>query len=73
MAVCAPVDTVRVVVSGRDYGWMEWAQDDSPLINVWGDDRAIIPVAEELALMLSAQFIEEDSYFGDESDAGSMN
>ena len=71
MSVRSPADTVHVVVSGRDYGWMEWAQDDSPLINVWGDDRAIIPVAEEIALILSARFIEEDSYPGDEPDADS--
>ena len=66
MSVRPPSDTVRVVVSGHDQGWMEWAQDDSPLINVWGDDRGIVPVAEEIASMLSARFIEEDAYPGDE-------
>jgi hypothetical protein len=59
MVVRAPGDTVRVVVSGRDLGSMGWALDDSPCINVWGEDRAIIAVVQEIALSLSAIFVEE--------------
>jgi hypothetical protein len=59
MVVRAPGDTVRVVVSGRGLGSMEWALDDSPCINVWGEDRAIIPVVQEIALSLSAIYVEE--------------
>ena len=58
MEVRAPADSVRIVVAGQDLGFMEWAQDDSPSINVFGENDSIIPIAQQIASLLSAVFVD---------------
>ena len=54
-----PEDTVRVMIGGHHIGTMSWAEDDSPLVNVLGNDAMIDSVAQELAESLSAVFVHE--------------
>jgi hypothetical protein len=48
--------SARVLVGGNDVGWMEWAQDDSKQIAVFGPASLVAPVAEEIAALLGATF-----------------
>jgi hypothetical protein len=56
-------DVARVVVGGREVGSMSWAEDESNLINVFGEPQAVIPLAREVAESLGGRFRE---FSGDE-------
>jgi hypothetical protein len=53
-------DAVTVIVSNHELGFLEWAADDSPLINVRGSDPAVVPIAREIASLLDAIYLEEE-------------
>jgi hypothetical protein len=55
----APADSARVVVGGKEVGSMEWAMDDSNMINVYGDPEVVIPLAREIAEALGGRFVEK--------------
>jgi hypothetical protein len=46
----------RVVVQGNEVGRMEWAQDDSNQIAVFGSPGLVAPIAEEVAALPGATF-----------------
>ena len=46
----------RVLVDGNDVGRMEWAQDDSNEIAVFGPGALVAPIAQEIAALLGATF-----------------
>jgi hypothetical protein len=54
--VPARLDVCDVVVDGKKVGWMSWAEDDSILINVFGDTQAVIPIAQDIAGSLGGCF-----------------
>src|SRR3954451_957850 len=49
-------DVARIVVDGQEVGAMSWSLDDSNLINMFGDPRAVIPLAHEIAEVLGGRF-----------------
>ncbi len=52
----ARLDVADVVIDNQKVGWMSWAEDDSILINVFGESEAVIPVAQSIAESLGAIF-----------------
>ncbi len=46
----------RVLVDGNDVGRMEWAQDDSNPIAVFGPVDVVGPIARDIAVLLGATF-----------------
>jgi hypothetical protein len=55
MMVHPKPDSVRVVIDGREVGLMEWAQDGSAEVIVYGE-TIVVPLAQELANLLGAKF-----------------
>jgi hypothetical protein len=51
-----PSDVAQVVVDGKIVGSMSWAEDDSKLINVFGEPEAVAPVAYDVAKSLGGRF-----------------
>jgi hypothetical protein len=51
-------DIAQMVIDGVAVGSMSWAEDDSNLINVWGDPQAMVPLAREVANLLGGRFQE---------------
>lgn len=49
-------DVARVVVDSREVGVMSWAMDESNLINVFGDQVFVVPLAQEIARSLDGRF-----------------
>jgi hypothetical protein len=49
-------DVAHVIIDGKDVGLMSWAEDDSNLINVYGEPDFVIPVAEVVARSLGGRF-----------------
>lgn len=58
MAIQPRPDVARIVVDEEEVGAMEWAQDDSNMINVFGDPKAVIPLARDIAELLAGRFEE---------------
>jgi len=50
-------DCAKVTVDGSEVGSMTWAEDDSDLINVWGDSSFPCAVAVDVASRLGGRFI----------------
>jgi hypothetical protein len=50
------LDVAHVVVDGKTVGTMSWAEDDSMLINVYGESEAVVPVAHAVAKSLGGRF-----------------
>jgi hypothetical protein len=50
------LDVAQVVVDGKTIGSMSWAEDDSNLINVFGEPEAVVPVACDVAKSLGGRF-----------------
>lgn len=57
MEVSSCRDIADVVVDGSTVGAMSWAEDDSDLINVWGDSTFPLSIARDVAAALGGQFI----------------
>jgi len=49
-------DVARVVIGGREVGAMYWSEDDSNMINVFGEPQSVVPVAGEIAGSLGGRF-----------------
>ncbi len=49
-------DVARVLQDGDEIGLMSWAEDDSNLINVFGEAQAMIPLVIEVAGILGGRF-----------------
>jgi hypothetical protein len=49
-------DVAHVVVDGKTVGSMSWAEDDSNLINAFGQSRSVVPVAYDVAKSLGGRF-----------------
>jgi hypothetical protein len=47
----------NVVVGGNEVGTMNWSEDDSNLIEVWGDATFPLAIAREVAARLGGRFI----------------
>ncbi|HEY4258793.1 MAG TPA: hypothetical protein VGM98_01480 [Schlesneria sp.] len=62
MVISPRRDAATVVVSDHKLGLIEWAADDSALLNVWGSDLAIVPIAREIASLLDAIYLEEEEH-----------
>jgi hypothetical protein len=60
MVISPRRDAATVVVSNHELGFLEWAADDSPLLNVCGSDLAIVPIAREIASLLDAIYLDEE-------------
>jgi hypothetical protein len=56
MVVQPRPDVARVVVDGEVVGSMSWSEDDSNLINVFGETKAVVPLAIEIAGSLGGRF-----------------
>jgi hypothetical protein len=50
------LDVAQVVVDGKTVGTMSWAEDDSTLINVYGEAEAVVPAAYDVAKSLGGRF-----------------
>lgn len=53
-------DAVAVFVSNHELGFLEWAADDSALLDVWGSDLSIVPIAREIASLLNAIYVNDE-------------
>jgi hypothetical protein len=51
-------DIARVVVAGKEVGTMSWAEDESNLINVFGEPEVVVPLACDIARLLGGHFKE---------------
>jgi hypothetical protein len=51
-------DVARVIIDGEEVGAMSWSMDDSNLIHVFGEPRAVVPLAHEIARTLGGRFRE---------------
>lgn len=49
-------DVARIVIGGQQVGWMYWSEDDSNMINVFGEPQAVVPLAHEVARSLGGRF-----------------
>jgi len=56
MQVRPPAGVAFVLVEGRQAGMMEWAQDESHRVVVWGSAVDVAPVAREVASLLGGTF-----------------
>jgi hypothetical protein len=57
MVIRARPDEARIVVDSKDVGSMSWAEDDSNLINVFGEAQVVIPLAHNIAEVLGGRFV----------------
>ena len=57
IVIRARPDVARIVVDSKDVGSMSWAEDDSNLINVFGEAQVVIPLAHDIAESLSGRFV----------------
>jgi hypothetical protein len=58
MVIYPRADIARVVVAGKDVGTMSWAEDESNLINVFGEPEVVVPLACDIARLLGGHFKE---------------
>lgn len=49
-------DVARVVIGGQEVGAMYWSEDDSNMINVFGEPQVMVPLANEIARSLGGRF-----------------
>jgi len=49
-------EVAHVVIDGKNVETMSWAEDDSNFINVFGESKAVIPVARDIARSLGGRF-----------------
>jgi hypothetical protein len=49
-------DVARIVIGGREVGAMYWSEDDSNMINVFGEPETVVPLAHEIARSLGGRF-----------------
>lgn len=56
ITIPARLDGCDVVIDDKKVGYMSWAEDDSILINVFGDTQAIVPTAHNVAESLGGCF-----------------
>ena len=61
MVVHSAPDAACVTVNGVEVGMMDWGADGSPLVNVFGDAAAVIPIALELATLLDGRFARDEA------------
>ena len=56
MVIQPRTDVARVIIGAKEVGSMSWAEDDSNLINVFGDSSDVVPLAQEIARTLGGRF-----------------
>jgi hypothetical protein len=49
-------DVARIVIDGEEIGSMSWSFDDSNLIYVFGEAKAVVLLAHEIAKSLGGRF-----------------
>jgi hypothetical protein len=58
MAIRPKPDDARVIVGGEQVGSMSWAQHGPNEIDVYGEPRAVVPLARNIAELLGGRFEE---------------
>ena len=56
MVFKARKDVAGVVIDGKDVGTIWWSENGSDCINVFGDTREVIAIAEDVAKRLGCRF-----------------